>query len=114
VTTGPLTTTRDFIDVRDAAAGLVAIAGAASPPATVNVASGVETPVARLLEVLLELADLSDVEHRIRPGRAADVLRSHASVERLLALGRCSGRPLGHSLADMLRYYMDLASHRRT
>jgi GDP-4-dehydro-6-deoxy-D-mannose reductase len=114
VTTGPLTTTRDYIEVRDAAAGLVAIAGAASPPATVNVASGVETPVARLLEVLLELADLSDVEHRTRPGRDADVLRSHASVERLVALGWCSERSLGSSLADMLRYCMDLGSRLRT
>jgi GDP-4-dehydro-6-deoxy-D-mannose reductase len=110
VTTGPLTTTRDFVDVRDAAAGLVAIARAASPPATVNVASGTETPVARLLEVLLGLAGLTGVEHRIRPGRDADVLRSHASVERLAALGWRVERSLEGSLADMLRYCVDLGS----
>jgi nucleoside-diphosphate-sugar epimerase len=110
VTTGPLTTTRDFVDVRDAAAGLVAMARAAAPPATVNVASGTETPVARLLEVLLELSGLTGVEHRIRPGRDADVLRSHASVARLRALGGPAGRSLEASLDDMLRYCVDLGS----
>ena len=110
VTTGPLTTTRDFVDVRDAAAGLVAIARAPAPPETVNVASGRETPVARILEVLLELAGRTGVEHLIRPGRGADVRRSHASVERLRSLGWRPGRSLEGSLADMLRYSVDLGS----
>lgn len=67
---GSLTATRDFLDVRDAAAALVSLASAA-PTGTFNVCSGVGVPVSRCLDVLRAASrvplDVQTDETRSRP-----------------------------------------------
>lgn len=105
---GPLETTRDFIDVREAARGLVAIARHGEPGSVVNVASGEETPVERILNELLDAAGLTGaVEIEQMPGRPADMRRSYADVGRLHALAAPLPITLRSTLADMLAYYLD-------
>ena len=53
---GPLDTTRDFIDVRDAAAALVLLSEKGVPGTTYNVASGIETHTADVLTAALRAA----------------------------------------------------------
>jgi nucleoside-diphosphate-sugar epimerase len=100
----PLEATRDFIDVRDAAAAIVLCADPATPAGAYNVASGVETPVRAILDTLLELSGL-DAEITWREGRARDIPRAFADVSRLSRLGFRPAHSLGQTLADMYAYF---------
>jgi nucleoside-diphosphate-sugar epimerase len=102
---GPLSATRDFVDVRDAATAIVLIASAPAPPPMVNVASGAETPAQRVLDLLLELAGSPAVAIRSRAGRRTDAPRLVADVRRLTALGFVPRHDLRETLADMLVYF---------
>jgi GDP-4-dehydro-6-deoxy-D-mannose reductase len=103
---GPLDTTRDFIDVRDLAVALRAIALKGMPGWTYNVASGVETPTRQVFSELLALAGLpSDTPVISRAARPVDCLRSFADVRRLHALGYEPSFDLHRSLSDVLGYY---------
>jgi nucleoside-diphosphate-sugar epimerase len=102
---GPLGSTRDFIDVRDAAAALLRLADEPEPPAVVNVASGRETPVRSVLDLLLELAGADDVRVHWTEGRRADVPRSVADVRRLTGLGFSAKHELRETLGEMLAYF---------
>ncbi len=103
---GDLSTTRDFVDVRDVAGALIALARRGEPGSIYNVASGVETSVSRVLELLLQAAGRSDAvvteETYVRP---SDTPRVVADVTRLRALGYDSFIPLKESLSDLLEYY---------
>jgi GDP-4-dehydro-6-deoxy-D-mannose reductase len=101
---GPLEVTRDFVDVRDAAAALVLLAEAPDPPPVVNVGTGVETPVRSVLDVVLELAEATDVRVHWVEGRRADVPRSVADVGRLASLGFAPRHDLRGTLEEMLAY----------
>jgi dTDP-6-deoxy-L-talose 4-dehydrogenase [NAD(P)+] len=102
---GPLHATRDFIDVRDAAAALLVLAAAPDPPPVVNVASGIETPARAVLDLLLELAGAPDVRVRWSAGRRVDVPRAVADVRRLTSLGFRTEHTLRATLAEMLAYF---------
>jgi nucleoside-diphosphate-sugar epimerase len=102
---GPLDATRDFVDVNDAARAMIALATAHDPPPIANVASGVETPAQRILDVLLELAGGPPVQLTRLEGRRADIPRAVADVGRLRALGVVCDRPLEATLAEMLAYF---------
>jgi GDP-4-dehydro-6-deoxy-D-mannose reductase len=102
---GPLRVTRDFVDVRDAAAALLLLAGTPEPPPIVNVASGIETPVRWVLDLLLELAGTPDVRVHWTNGRRADVSRSFADVRRLASLGFSAEHDLRGTLGEMLAYF---------
>jgi len=103
---GPLETTRDFVDVRDAAAVLLTLAETGRPGRVYNVASGVESPVSWVLDEMLRCTGLDDrVEVVRRAGRAADMPRAVADVTGIRALGVPPCRPLGQSVADLLHYY---------
>jgi hypothetical protein len=56
VQVGPLDTTRDFVDVRDVAAALIAISESDAAGDLVNVASGIETGTRSVFETLCRLS----------------------------------------------------------
>jgi NDP-hexose 4-ketoreductase len=102
---GPLHTTRDFVDVRDAAEALALLAGRTDVEAAVNVASGRETPVRRVLELVLALAGHPDVDVTEAAGRPTDIPRAVADIGRLSAHGHKARRSLEDSLGAMVGYY---------
>jgi GDP-4-dehydro-6-deoxy-D-mannose reductase len=107
---GALETTRDFIDVRDAARALLLLADSGTPGEAYNVAAGVETPMERILELTLALSGLEGavaIERAHR--RESDIPRHFAHVGRLRALGFAPRYELRQSLADMLDYYTGIA-----
>lgn len=103
---GALSTTRDFIDVRDAARALVVLTELPAIVPVCNVASGVETPMRAVLEQLLEAGQLSErVQVETGAGRPVDVPRACADVSRLRALGFVPAHSLAGTLAGMLGYF---------
>lgn len=104
----PLDTTRDFVDVRDAAAAIHAIATRGGR-GTFNVASGAETPVQRIFDELVARAGIADRVHvELQPRRQADLPRSYADVSRLRALGFTPAHAFGDTLQEMLDYYLEV------
>jgi nucleoside-diphosphate-sugar epimerase len=107
ITVGPLSTTRDFIDVRDVAVGIQLIASQPRPAPIYNVASGIETEVA---QVFARLSKLAGRPNRRPPvptgGRAQDMPRHVARIDRLRSLGYRPAYPIERSLDDLLIYYM--------
>jgi nucleoside-diphosphate-sugar epimerase len=106
---GNLDSTRDYIDIRDAARALVEIADKGVESSIYNVASGIETPVRRILDCSLTLAALDgkiSLEHL--SGRAGDIPRHFAEVSRLAALGYERRYSLSNSLAELLSYYLTI------
>jgi nucleoside-diphosphate-sugar epimerase len=108
---GPLLPTRDFIDVRDAAAALLLLAEAPELPPVVNVASGIETPVRSVLDLLLELSGAPDVQVNCTEGRRVDVPRSFADVRNLASLGFSLKHELRGTLGEMLAYFDAFPGH---
>ncbi len=102
VEVGPLDTTRDFVDVRDVADALRTLAIAGEPGRAYNVGSGVETSGEALLQTLF-----GDVEIHRLPGRAGDIPRHFAAIERLRALGWAPRHALADALADLVAWYRD-------
>ncbi len=108
VSVGPLYTTRDFIDVRDAATAIRLVATSGEPGTTYNVASGRETSGRQILDTLLGVANLTGrVLVERRPGRSVDMRRHYADVARLAALGFSAQYSLGDSLTHVLEYYRE-------
>lgn len=107
VDTGPLKTTRDFIDVRDVGAALLLLARQGAPGATYNVASGREVSIREVVTTLLTVAG-SSARVVPRPGVAAGVARHVADIARLRELGFATAFSLRQSLADLHDYYRGL------
>jgi 3-dehydroquinate synthase len=102
----PLTTTRDFFDVRDAARALELLGRHGSPGCAYNVGSGVESAVAGVFREILRQAGLEGrVEVQQKAPRSADIPRYVADIGRLQELGFVAAYPLARSLADLLAYY---------
>lgn len=102
----PLTATRDFLDVRDAASALELLAAKGTPGHVYNLASGIESPVEQVFDSILRQAGLQGrVEIEIKAARPADIPRYFADISRLRGLGFAATHPLERSLADLLRYY---------
>lgn len=104
---GPLDTTRDFIDARDAAVALTLIAEGGESGATYNIASGVETVVSQVLDEAVRASGIVDVEIDRRPGRPADIPRHFASTTRLQELGFRAVHTLRESMEAVVAYYRD-------
>ncbi len=104
---GPLSPTRDFVDVRDVSEGLVLMARRGAPGETYNVASGRETAMG---EVLRELVRISELEVQVveRGDRPAGVSRHVADVSKLTRLGYRARQSLSQSLDDLLRHQRSL------
>jgi 3-dehydroquinate synthase len=103
---GDLEPTRDFIDVRDAAAALALLADHGEPGLAYNVASGRETSIREAVELLIDGAGLADrVEIRSLSRRSGDVARHCGDPARLAALGFAPAITLATSARDLLAYY---------
>jgi GDP-4-dehydro-6-deoxy-D-mannose reductase len=107
VETGDLHTTRDFIDVRDCARALILLSNKGSRDEAYNVASGVETTIASILDSILQQAGLQE-RVTICPSEKllSGVRRNYASTARLSALGFRMERSTADSLGDLLNYYL--------
>ena len=105
--TGDLTTTRDFIDVRDLADALILLAARATPGMAYNVGSGEETLIQSILYKMLANAGLEDsVTLTSSAYRNADVRRHVADITQLRSLGFARRFSLDESVADVYRYYL--------
>jgi len=106
---GDLTPSRDFIDVRDVAEALVALARFGSAGVTYNVASGVECTIGTILEKILKIAGVYDrVKVEQRYARRHDVSRQCADVGLLRSLGYRSQYTIDATLHDVVDYYKAL------
>jgi GDP-4-dehydro-6-deoxy-D-mannose reductase len=83
---GPITSTRDFIDARDVARGLLILCTRDVPDGTYNVGSGSERSVQALLETFFE-ASGSRVPITLNPLKCSPVSRHFADISRLRTLG---------------------------
>ena len=104
---GDLTAERDFIDVRDAARAVLAIAERGQPGEAYNVCSGIATSIGDVLVLLCSKAEVP-VEPRFEPARAArpDVRQMVGSPAKLAALtGWTSAISLEQTLDDLLASY---------
>jgi nucleoside-diphosphate-sugar epimerase len=102
---GPLTATRDFVAVEDAADALLAIANTPGPPPVINVASGVEIRVSQMVTTLLDIAGRPDVTIETIEGRPTDIPRAFADIGLLKSIGFSPTRSLTSSLSEMLNYF---------
>jgi GDP-4-dehydro-6-deoxy-D-mannose reductase len=106
---GPLTTTRDFIDVRDVADGLIAVAKLGENGVTYNLGSGREVAMQEVFDEMAQQSRLpKDVQIISKPGRKADMPRNVAAIDRIAALGFAPRFSLRQSLIDVLDYYRGL------
>jgi GDP-4-dehydro-6-deoxy-D-mannose reductase len=103
---GPLDATRDFIDVRDAAAALEFIANQANPGQTYNLGSGRETSIKDVLETILEAAGLSRITIERVDEHSTAIPRHFAAIERLKLLGFESKYQLKSSAENLMNYYL--------
>ncbi|MER8581103.1 NAD(P)-dependent oxidoreductase [Mesorhizobium sp. M1423] len=108
---GPLTAWRDFIDVRDVADALVAIGLAGAGEIFYNVASGSETQIATVYDVLVAAAGIACPALTQLPGRAVDIGRQVVDVSRLRSLGWQPRVDLAQSLGNVMQYYLELATN---
>jgi len=108
---GDLSPTRDFIDVRDVAAALLALALSDVASGPYNVCSGTETPIGDVLTIALRSAGLpEDLPIESSYHRAADASRSVGDNSKLRALGWAPRFPLERSIADLTAYYRSIAA----
>lgn len=103
---GDLSSTRDFVDVRDACDALWLLAQHGESGLAYNVASGRETRVGDAVAMLVEAAGLTGaIDVKSAGRRASDAPRHWADIARLCNLGFAPCRSLEHSARDVLAYY---------
>ncbi len=100
-----LETTRDFIDVRDVAAGIEFLTRNGIPGLIYNLASGVETSISSALGIFLNLGGLSSIRIEKVEGEV-EAFRHFASVNRITALGFETKYDFKDSARDVLNYYL--------
>jgi GDP-4-dehydro-6-deoxy-D-mannose reductase len=107
MTHGPLDTTRDFIDVRDAARAIALIANPDVFGGVFNIATGIESSMREVLDTILDVARLDGrVVQRCGRNPSSDVSRHVASVDRIHSLGFQPAYSLRKSLEDVYAYYL--------
>jgi nucleoside-diphosphate-sugar epimerase len=105
---GPLSSTRDFLDVRDVCSAFGAVLER-NLEGVYNIASGVETNVGDLLQLLLQVTGLQTaVEIRSATDRLDPIPRHVANIDRLSEAGCAPQYSLAATCRDMLNYYTDL------
>lgn len=105
---GPLSGTRDFLDVRDVCAALGAVLER-NLEGVCNIASGAETNGGHLLQLLLQAAGLqTTVEIQQETGRPDRIPRHFASIKRLAETGFAPQHSIAQTCRDMLNYYIRL------
>lgn len=112
---GTLTSTRDFLDVRDAANALLGLA-AAAPGGLFNVCSGVGVRVSRCLDVLRAASqtpiEVATDEARSRPDDIPVQVGDPAAIQG--ALGWRPAISFEQSLRDLLETWRERVRHERT
>jgi nucleoside-diphosphate-sugar epimerase len=104
VRVGPLSSSRDFLDVRDICSGLAVILES-NHQGVYNVGSGIETNVGELLSVFLDAAGLGkDVQIETDADRIDPVPRHVANIGRLADEGFAPQYSLERSCQEMLAY----------
>ncbi len=106
ITVGSLDAERDFVDVRDAAAALVALVERGTLGDTYNVCSGRAVTMRSVLEMLLALYGRPvQVRQQRRPEGGPEVTAVRGNPEKALrAVGWSAKIPLEHSLRDALAH----------
>ena len=104
---GTANTTRDFIDVRDVASASLLLLRDEAPDGIYNVASGVERPIERLIEMFLGASGLR-VEMTREGSRTEDVPRHFAAIDHMAGLGFRTEFDLADSVAAVWSYYKHL------
>jgi nucleoside-diphosphate-sugar epimerase len=106
VRVGPLSSSRDFLDVRDICYGLTVILES-NGQGVYNVGSGVETNMGELLGVFLDAAGLrKDARIQNDADRIDPVPRHVANIGRLADAGFAPRYSLERSCREMLTYYV--------
>lgn len=101
---GPLSPTRDFVDVRDVASGLCDLVED-DATGVFNLGSGTETRVGELIATMVELSGLEDVDVCPSEDVPTGVTRHAADIAKLRMLGFAPRYSLAESLRDTLHYY---------
>lgn len=107
IAVGDLSADRDFLDVRDAAGALIALAEHGEAGEAYNVCSGIAMPIRDVLSLLIVHAQVP-VEARFDPRRAArpQVPRMVGSAAKLASVtGWTPAIPLAQTLAELLATY---------
>lgn len=111
---GDLDSTRDFIDVRDAARALELLGHPLTTAEVYNVSAGKETRIRYILETLIRVAELQDLSVRGGNKGVSAISRHVADISRLEHLGFVNLYGLRKSLSELLEYYLNLyARHDR-
>lgn len=97
--TGRLDLVRDYLDVRDAAEGLLIVATAGRAGEVYNLCSGVGVPLRSLAEHIAQGRPIVEEPSRARAG---EVLRLVGDPKKLGALGWAPRIPLAQSLAELV------------
>jgi UDP-glucose 4-epimerase len=93
--------TRDFVHVSDAVRGLLAVAERAQPEEVLNVGSGTEVSMLKLVERIRQVAG-GTVRVRELPAIADDTYRLVADISRLRALGYAPRVALDEGIAGLI------------
>jgi nucleoside-diphosphate-sugar epimerase len=109
---GDLRPTRDFIDVRDAAAALLVLLRAGNDGEAYNVCCGVETAIDQVLSMTLRVAGISRARVEQSYRRDADAPRHVGNNLKLRRLGWSPRFALESSIGDLVQYYQAVASER--
>ena len=108
IRTGSLTSTRDFLDVRDVCSALGAVLEGRLE-GVCNLASGVETNIGDLLELFLQLArPFATVQIQPDTGRLDPIPRHFADINRLSEKGFAPQYSVAQTCRDMMNYYTRL------
>ena len=108
ISVGPLTSSRDYIDVRDVANGLARLLFNfdTKGEGTFNLASGVELKTQFIYDELSSLSSNSRSEVDRLAARQLDIDRAYADISRLRSLGFRCEYSLSDSLEALLNYYL--------
>jgi nucleoside-diphosphate-sugar epimerase len=107
IAVGDLRPTRDFIDVRDVADAIVALAAKGTPGEIYNVGSGTETAIGDVLAMVLRAAGLDGAVNIVESYcREADAPRAYADISKLRSCGFTPRFLLQRTLDDLFAYYV--------
>jgi GDP-4-dehydro-6-deoxy-D-mannose reductase len=109
VLVGSLDSARDFIDVKDVATGLIAIAESGVPATIYNVASGRETEANSILDGLAAAAG-RPVQIDRKMSRKLDFSRQQVDTFRLRSLNWSPAISIDQSLQTVLDYYVKIVA----
>ncbi len=107
---GPLTTQRDFIDVRDVARALVGLAMHTSATGCYNIARGDAVTIRDVLGLLVQIAKYTGSIEEVPSMATINLPRQCASVDRLRAIGLAPQISIRQSLEDVI-HSINLASN---